>query len=976
MRVTWDGGAGDGLWNSPENWSTDRVPDPLDLVLIADAVVTIDGPITLRRALTIQPGATLNVSGALLIEQDGVVVSGADAAIVIHAPGSVELRNGQFLNGGTITNSGAFTCQAGGIVSNTGSFANEDGGRVDNRGQTTNVGTLSNAPGGDLTNAGVLVNHHSLANAGVLLNTRRGVITNTAAAIFTNRDNGRIENAGGLTNLGSLENAAECAIVEGGRIENEGRLINRGRVIHDGAAFRNVRQGLIENHATIVSHAQISLGGLVRDSPARLENRADGDITLDGRGSLVSFGTTVINHAQASIHVIGNASLVNTGRLVNHGHVDIAHLLSSDRAIEDDDAEIVNHPGATIHVSGVVRNRAMLRNHGSVIVDDEGTVENGRDGTLRNGAGSQVEIRSGGILHNEGSVDNAGTLAPRGGDLRNDGRVWNLRGGVLKVSEAGTVLNGKEGFVRNQGVIELIQRPADQGNWELENKLGEIENQEGGKLTAVSGRLRNDGGIVRNSAGGTIELRDDALILNRVGVVPEEGNNGFGLPQPGRLVNLPDAQLRLTGDALIRNQPGAHLDNQGLISNDGRIRNEAGTVTNGAGAELMNGTNGRLSNHLEDEWVFVGGAARLEQRIGTLTNDGTLVNQGEIENEGRIDNRQDARFDNDGGELRNPGVFSNNDGADLRVVNAGRFDNTGGTFSSFGVVETADRDTRFINGIDGEARNHGAMVNGEGARLENRALWIQHGTLRNRGRLDNVGARVIENHGAITNESAGEVVTAGTLRNLTGGLCTNAGRLENSGDVTNAGGRFENVGQMANYGAITNDNHAHLTNARGGVLDNAVGGMVINRHATVTNGGGTFSNGGTLSHGPHGIFINKRGGEIRNSGEIALGDACFLVNRGDVDNHDAGIIRSNQGASIVNRGGLNNREDAVIELNAGSQIQNESEIRNAAKIDLNGLLRLGDDSVVDNLGVIRVFCDGRIVNDERIAGNPIVDACD
>jgi hypothetical protein len=53
--VTWIGNAGDGLWSTPGNWSTDAVPTASDDVIIrAAAAVSVDAGAAIAAGLSIQ----------------------------------------------------------------------------------------------------------------------------------------------------------------------------------------------------------------------------------------------------------------------------------------------------------------------------------------------------------------------------------------------------------------------------------------------------------------------------------------------------------------------------------------------------------------------------------------------------------------------------------------------------------------------------------------------------------------------------------------------------------------------------------------------------------------------------------------------------------------------------------------------------------------------------------------------------------
>ncbi len=112
--ITWDGGAGDGLWSSALNWSTDTVPTTTDDVVfdgtsVSDATIDAGFQGTVQ-SIQIQSGYTGTITPARSF----------------HVTGSFTIANGSFLgNANTIDINGTYT-QTGGIFqasNSTTSFA-------------------------------------------------------------------------------------------------------------------------------------------------------------------------------------------------------------------------------------------------------------------------------------------------------------------------------------------------------------------------------------------------------------------------------------------------------------------------------------------------------------------------------------------------------------------------------------------------------------------------------------------------------------------------------------------------------------------------------------------------------------------------------------------------------------------------------------------------------------------------------------
>ncbi|MEJ2049640.1 MAG: hypothetical protein P8Y60_07340 [Calditrichota bacterium] len=76
--VSWDGGGGDNLWNTPANWSDDNIPGIDDDVTIdASALVLLSGANGNVKSLTVNPGNTLEVaSGINLTSDEDIIING------------------------------------------------------------------------------------------------------------------------------------------------------------------------------------------------------------------------------------------------------------------------------------------------------------------------------------------------------------------------------------------------------------------------------------------------------------------------------------------------------------------------------------------------------------------------------------------------------------------------------------------------------------------------------------------------------------------------------------------------------------------------------------------------------------------------------------------------------------------------------------------------------------------------------------
>jgi len=190
--VSWDGGAGDGLWTSANNWSDNAVPVAGDDVTIDSAAVTWDetaasgtfsgNSLTLTGTTTLTAntvfranGATIHIGSQATLGVDGFVFYDWNNGSVTFDAGA-KFTNGVWENKGT--NQFTFNLDAGGFDTLTPSFVNISGANFSTTTYTVDLGAYTGATGtitlvdfggefGDnLTNATFQTSIHQILNAG------------------------------------------------------------------------------------------------------------------------------------------------------------------------------------------------------------------------------------------------------------------------------------------------------------------------------------------------------------------------------------------------------------------------------------------------------------------------------------------------------------------------------------------------------------------------------------------------------------------------------------------------------------------------------------------------------------------------------------------------------------------------------------------------------------------------------------------
>ncbi len=177
---TWDGGAGNGLWSSPANWSGDVLPGAADTAQFDGTNttdVTIDANVSVQGVainagytgtITQGVGRTMSVGTAGFIQNAGTFVGG-DLAITItngvftQTAGSFTSTSGIF----TVTN--AFTISGGSFAHNNGTVA-----------FSTNNATIDVVTSLTLNNLSFLSGTKTIAAGDTLVSLGNLILTNGA----------------------------------------------------------------------------------------------------------------------------------------------------------------------------------------------------------------------------------------------------------------------------------------------------------------------------------------------------------------------------------------------------------------------------------------------------------------------------------------------------------------------------------------------------------------------------------------------------------------------------------------------------------------------------------------------------------------------------------------------------------------------------------------------------------------------------
>lgn len=521
--VTWDGEAGDGLWETPRNWSGDALPGPDDDVCVAGGAavtlsfgsaevrsLTADGPLTVQRALLL--AADSRVGGALTLD-------GIDARLV--GAGTLTVAGPLIWMGGAMEGPGA-THADGGLT--VGGFGSKRllGRTLTNRGVATWSGpsflevgagaVIANLPGAtfDLQGDPSLVWNSvgplpAFDNAGALRKTA-GTGTSLLGVRFSNQSTGVVEVQAGTLDVFGFGPAAGGGTQRGRFVTGPGAILSlRGGayVLEAGTRFEGA--GL-----TRLVDGEFTVAG---DVPAGRLELASG--TLTGPGTLAVGGLLTWSGGAMG----GSGQTRADGGLLMGPTFGVTRVLDGRRL---DNAGAATMTACCLSLS----NGAVLTNLAGATFDGQGGagISAGAGGpapVLRNagafrasaGAGfaffsvpfqntGTVEVQAGTLDLGGGYVQTAGTTVLAGGRLASmSGAPVEIRGGTLAGSgtiDAAVLNAGRVAPGLSPGGLTLTRGYTQTADGVLSVELGGLTPGSQHDQLAVSGAA---------ALAGTLEVR-------------------------------------------------------------------------------------------------------------------------------------------------------------------------------------------------------------------------------------------------------------------------------------------------------------------------------------------------------------------------------------------------------------------------------------------------------------------------------------
>lgn len=278
-----------------------------------------------------------------------------------------------------------------------------------------------------------------------------------------------------------------------------------------------------------------------------------------------------------------------------------------------------NPLNSTITVDGNADNTSIFFNHGVVLINSPGTLNNSgalSNGTLDDNFGALINA-VGGTLGNSGYLGNFGGLS-NSGSLTDSGNLTNFGTGTL--TNLGTGALVYSGLLRNEGALD------NKGNLTSFDAIGTLDNY--GTLTNYGTGTLTYGGYLGNNQGANLDNYGNLTSFGIYGTLVNDGNlTNYGTLSTG---------------GLLANNAGAILTNSGALSNTGSIvgagayiQTGGQTVNNGSLSQAsvqINGGSLSGAGTITAAEVIIGSEASVNpgNSPGTLTINGDFFSSGNL----------------------------------------------------------------------------------------------------------------------------------------------------------------------------------------------------------------------------------------------------------------------------------------------------------------------------------------------------------
>ncbi|MCA3581277.1 MAG: S-layer family protein, partial [Bradyrhizobium sp.] len=462
--------------------------------------------------------------------------------------------------------------------------------------------------------------------------------------------------------------------------------------------------------------------------------------------------------------------------------------------------------------------------------------------TITNNSGATISGGTSGIVAVAGAVavTNSGTIRGNG---TYDGLDRLPDAGIIVAAGGTTITNSGTISGRSQGIGTALYFNPSTSQLEARAIGTTVTNLAGG---TILGELTN---AVRLVGGGTI---------TNAGAITSQGASAVSMfAFTGQTLN------GLTSIGTVTNQAGGTITGatRGIVLTGGGVVSNAGTITGGVAA-------GDGSNAA----IIIQALSTQPGKTGTITNTGTLtgfrgvllasaLSSAEITNSATITGQGNAGIQNDSVGLA---TIRNEFGASITGVTSGVVANGGAVaITNAGTI----RGTGTYDGFD-RAPDGGVLIAAAGSSVSNSGTISGARFGISTASFFNPSANRLEGRaiGTTITNSAGATIQGDTddgVRLIGGGTVTNSGIIrgaaQNPTATTDGVSMFGFDGQTPAAGQTTL-----------GSVSNLIGGQIIGqRHGILLTGGGSVTNGGTISAGNTAVFIQALSTEAGRTAAIA-----------------------------------------------------------------------------------------------------------
>ncbi|WP_428665822.1 3-coathanger stack domain-containing protein [Runella sp.] len=624
-------------------------------------------------------------------------------------------------------------------------------------------------------------------------------------------------------------------------VTNAGTFTNNGTVLIDSS----YNDGFVNQTGASLINTNVLT--IQRGTGNRLENYG----SLNNSGTFTVGGglaTAILNHPAATLTNTSTFEVSGglTGGILNQGTVDNSGQMTFSGGVSEtlfiNQETVKNRPGATM----------TIRNHGSLLFDNQKLVENEGTFTIKDGFERGAINRQGATIRNKAG----GTLSVSAiyrAIFRNGGLLENYHIVSFSGSPDTCFYNLPTGEVKNEASFSLSSAGSSNNNGEMIN-LGKFTHGSVGALSfnGVGSVGFKNGGIFLSSVGCVITYTSSTdLLLNLPNAVFENkcattfNSSRNPIVNQGRYTHTAGSFTVANMNIVLQNSGYAEINvpfiqtgqmGQYFVNSDTLILGPQTVVnTNNPpshGTPLTNTSTGYVHSEADINIIgtttIIDNAGKMilgsQSSISGVDMDTPIINTGNLTNEGSL---HLTRFG--GYSIDNSGIFSNKGSFETRnsgksiYNNGGTFENSGtitidsvflhavlqeGSGSGFTNTATGKINIDFVfgNGVNNTAGNF--INNGELliAQTDTIALLGIHnaGTFRNNhllriGGKGNIRLNAITNTGNFANAGSGQMYlksTAGFGFYNQGGSMENCGSVESVPAIVNASGTFVNSGTI------------------------------------------------------------------------------------------------------------------------------------------------------------------------------------